>query len=122
METRMRDMKQGLKTGRIYGLCALLAAGVILSSTLADAAESTTRKHKKNAVRAGAQSAEAPLVIKRKRGFLESGTVVPVGSQSNYVGQSNKGASGAYAHTGAFGSEALPRRYDLPQSDPLFKF
>jgi hypothetical protein len=45
-----------------------------------------------------------------------------LGSQSNYVGQSNTGASGAYSHSGAFGTEALPRRYDVPQGDPLIKF
>jgi|CryBogDrversion2_5_1035270.scaffolds.fasta_scaffold28406_2 hypothetical protein len=112
----MNYFGQGSRKGWKHGFRALMAAGIVVSCASIGTAEAAARK------KHPAPTKEAPLVIKRKRGFLESGNVVPLGSQSNYVGQSNTGASGAYSHSGAFGTEALPRRYDVPQGDPLIKF
>jgi hypothetical protein len=117
METKMRKSEQGLNKRNARGLRALVAAGVILSCALVGPVEAAARK-KHHA----APADEKPLVIKRKRGFLESGNVVVPGSQSHYVGDSNRGAAGAYSHSGAFGTEALPRRFDVPQGEPLLKF
>jgi len=58
---------------------------------------------------------ERPTVVIKKRSFLDSGRVVPVGSLNNYV------SVGGYAETndnyrGRYGRETLPRRFDLPGS------
>lgn len=116
METGMYGLTQGSNTGWRRGFWALLAAGIVASCAVAGSADAAPRKKK------ATTPDEHSLTIKRKRGFLESGNVVPLGSQSNYVGEGNRGASGSYSHTGAFGSEALPRRFDVPQSGPLFQF
>jgi hypothetical protein len=64
---------------------------------------------------------ERPTVVIKKRSFLDSGTVVPVGSLNNYV------SVGGIAETndnlrGRYGRETLPRRFDLPGSRPQFDF
>lgn len=56
-----------------------------------------------------------PLVIKR-RSFLDTGNVVPVGSQSHYVtdtGQLNR-TPDYYSQRGRYGLETLPGPFDLP--------
>ncbi len=63
--------------------------------------------------------AAAPEVIVKKRNFLDSGTVVPVGSESRYMDDSTIfNHSPPYSSTtwrrSDFGDEILPGPFDLP--------
>jgi hypothetical protein len=61
----------------------------------------------------------APEVLVKKRNFLDSGTVVPVGSESRYMDDSTIfNQSPPYSSTSwrrsDFGDEVLPGPFDLP--------
>ena len=63
--------------------------------------------------------ASGPEVIVKKRSFLDSGTVVPVGSESRYMDDSTIfNQSPPYSNTtwrrSDFGDEVLPGPFDLP--------
>ena len=76
------------------GLLALLAATIT-------AAEAQGRRDR------GA----TPTVVIKKRSFLDSGTVVPVGSLSNYVNVGAAYVNPPYGNRrSAYGRETLPRR------------
>jgi hypothetical protein len=68
---------------------------------------------------------EAPPLTVRRRSFLDSGNVVPVGSQSNYMIDNTiflRTADQNFARS-KFGNEALPGPFDLPgRPEPLFEF
>ncbi len=101
---------------RVFGkvLFAVTAVSVLTLGVMAT--EASAKPRKKVVV-----AAEQPLVVKH-RSFLELGKVVRVGSQSNYVQQNTVLRVPDQAFTGKFGTEALPRRFDLPGSEPLFRF
>jgi hypothetical protein len=66
-----------------------------------------------------ASVAAAPEVLVKKRNFLDSGTVVPVGSESRYMSDSTIfNHSPPYSNTtwrrSDFGDEVLPGPLDLP--------
>jgi hypothetical protein len=71
-------------------------------------------------------SAEAQgrrTVVIKKRSFLDSGRVVPVGSLSGYVNVGtiyNKPPF--YNSRSQYGTETLPRTFDIPGAGPLFNF
>ncbi len=58
------------------------------------------------------------------RPFTDSGNVVPVGSQSNYV-RDGRGVGGAstFGHApNSYGAETLPGQFELPGARPQFSF
>jgi hypothetical protein len=64
---------------------------------------------------AEAQSRSRQLIIK-KRSFLDTGNVVPVGSQSRYVTDTIRinRTPDYYAQRGRYGLETLPGPFELP--------
>jgi hypothetical protein len=70
-----------------------------------------------------AEAQSRRTVVIKKRSFLDSGRVVPVGSLSGYVTIGtiyNKPAF--YNQRSQYGTETLPRTFDIPGSGPLFNF
>jgi len=59
-----------------------------------------------------------------KRPFTDSGRVVPIGTESNYVRDgSNAGVSMTLGRApNSYGGETLPGRFELPGNRPLFNF
>ena len=92
---------------------AAICVGVSFLATTS--VEARTRKH---------PSPQGQTLTVKKRSFLDSGKVVPVGSESNYVtaGQYFTRTSDYYYARGRYGNETLPGRFDLPGGEPLFKF
>jgi len=92
----------------------MLAAGslALLAGTITSA-EAQSRRYR----------GERPTVVIKKRSFLDSGRVVPVGSLSGYVNVGtiyNKPAF--YNQRSQYGTETLPRTFDIPGAGPLFNF
>ena len=60
----------------------------------------------------------------RRRPFTDSGQVVPVGTESHYVG--DVGYNGRNSTLGmsprSYGGETLPGRFELPNTGGLFNF
>jgi hypothetical protein len=67
--------------------------------------------------------ARSRTVVIKKRSFLDSGRVVPVGSLSGYVNIGTIYNKPAFYNTRSkYGSETLPRTFDIPGAGPLFNF
>jgi hypothetical protein len=99
---------------RLKRILNVAVASIALVGLAATVAEAQTRKSR----------AAATLTIK-KRSFLDSGPVVPVGSLRNYVNVNTTLAVPTYSNIGpsGFGSQALPQRFEVPgRSSPLFTF
>ncbi len=89
-----------------------LAGALSLCFAVADAQAQTRRMR-----------GEAPPITIKKRSFLDSGPVVPVGSLNNYVTMDTLYGLPPYDNNRAwFGRETLPRRFDIPGAGPLFNF
>jgi hypothetical protein len=73
-----------------------------------------------------ARQQQAPPLTIQRRNFLDSGKIVPVGSQNRYVAAITTFAVPVYAQSGVghgFGYYTLPRRFDPPgRPQPLFEF
>lgn len=99
--------------------CASLL--VALAAVPAVAATHHARHHARVHV---AQHKAAPLTV-RPRSFLDSGNVVPVGSESKYMTDNTifiRTPDQNFARS-KFGNEALPGPFDLPgRPEPLFEF
>jgi hypothetical protein len=66
---------------------------------------------------------EGRTVVIKKRSFLDSGRVVPVGSLSGYVNIGTIYNKPAFYNTRSqYGTETLPRTFDIPGAGPLFNF
>ncbi len=63
-------------------------------------------------------------IIVKKRSFLDSGRMVPVGSESNYVqaGTYFNRSPQYFGNRSGYGAETLPGRFDIPGARPLFTF
>ncbi|MDF2116493.1 hypothetical protein PY365_12980 [Roseiarcaceae bacterium H3SJ34-1] len=93
----------------------MLAAGslALLTATITTA-EAQSRRYR---------GETRPTVVIKKRSFLDSGRVVPVGSLSGYVTIGtiyNKPPF--YNSRSQYGTETLPRTFDIPGAGPLFNF
>lgn len=98
---------------------ASLLAALAVMPTVADA-----RPAKHHARAHVAWHGSPPLTV-RRRSFLDSGNVVPVGSESNYMTDNTifvRTPDQNFARS-KFGNEALPGPFDLPgRPVPLFEF
>jgi hypothetical protein len=79
----------------------------------------TPRHHTRHPAGHAAVVASGPEVLVKKRNFLDSGTVVPIGSESRYMDDSTTyNRSAPYSNTtwrrSDFGDEVLPGPFDLP--------
>ena len=99
----------------------LLAAAVMVPLALTSMAQAAqVKSHSKQIIKSEPRS----LLI-QKRSFLDSGTIVPVGSMSNYMNDSTILHVPVYRQIfpSRFGGDVLPGRFDLlGRSAPLFTF
>jgi hypothetical protein len=97
----------------VFATAAASIAALFAATTIAEA--------KTRHVRA---APARPLTVK-KRPFTDSGTMVPVGSESRYVYDTQyyggMGDPTYYGTPGSYGAETLPRRFEIPRQ-PLFNF
>ena len=94
----------------------ILATSACIAVLFASAtiAEAKARKH---------AGSTRTLTVK-KRSFLDSGRVVPVGSESHYVSDQVRfgRTTDYYSQRSRYGNETLPGRFDLPATGGLFNF
>ena len=99
----------------------LLAAAVMVPLALTSMAQAAqVKSHSKQIIKSEPRS----LLI-QKRSFLDSGTIVPVGSMNNYMNDSTILHVPVYRQIfpSRFGGDVLPGRFDLlGRSAPLFTF
>jgi hypothetical protein len=90
-----------MRLTRFARLAAAVSAVAILALSAADA-QARSRGSR-------------PLTV-HKRSFLDTGKVVPVGSESRYVSDTVRynRTSDYYSQRGKYGSETLPGPFDLP--------
>ena len=97
----------------------LLAASVSLAALFATAtiAQAQTRQKQQK----GAEPTRTITV--KKRSFVDSGQVVRVGAESNYVqaGQYLNRNNDTFNPGNRYGAETLPGRFSIPRQ-PLFNF
>jgi hypothetical protein len=100
-----------MRTARNMFLAASAAslATVFVASTVADAKP---------------RKVEGRELTVKRRPFTDSGNVVPVGSQANYVyDQQYLRERGTFGSPrSSYGAETLPGRFELPGNRPLFNF
>ena len=98
---------------RISVLALAFAAGALACAS----AQAQTRHPRRHAHPvAHTHYAAAPEIVVKKRSFLDSGNVVPVGSQSRYMDEATTYHStpgGTYRNE-MLGDGTLPGPYDLP--------
>lgn len=87
---------------RLTRTTCLAVAASIMALFAATAADAQSRSNR-------------PLIIK-KRSFLDTGKVVPVGSESRYVTDTVRfnRTPDYYSQRGRYGAETLPGPFDLP--------
>ena len=99
----------------------LFAAALMVPCALTSMAQAAqVKSHAKQSIKSEPRS----LLI-QKRSFLDSGTIVPVGSMSNYMNDSTILHVPVYRQIfpSRFGGDVLPGRFDLlGRSAPLFTF
>ncbi len=80
---------------------AAASMAALLAATVADAQARSRASH--------------PLTV-HKRSFLDTGKIVPIGSESRYVSDTIRynRTSDYYSQRGKYGSETLPGPFDLP--------